>query len=66
MGVRIQLEDDSGDILLEDGSYLLLEIDWISEPGTGAVNWTQEAGLNSKTWNQVTGGGQSWIPETGD
>jgi hypothetical protein len=61
---RLQLENESY-LLLEDGvSFMLLERDWDTEPGSGSVSWTNEPGGGGGGWTPVDGGAQTWTKVT--
>lgn len=60
------LKEDGDELLLESGSFLLLEDDWEREDG-GASVWTGEPGTGGQSWAPQAGsGGQSWTQEDGD
>lgn len=59
--IRIEIEDGSGFHLLEDGGYLLLELDWLAEPeGDTTESWLVVSGAPANSWSEISPVGQSW------
>jgi len=63
---RYLKKEDGGLFQLEDSSgYILLELDWINEPGTVGSSWAPASDTNGASWTPVDGGSNNWTREDG-
>lgn len=64
--MNILLTEAGDRILLEDGGFLLIELDWVEEPTSDtAESWTGISSAPANSWTEVTDPtDENWTPVT--